>query len=311
MFTRNVLAIDAAGTADRIEQSLRAEVLGALHRKGVVVALSGDLDSAVVATLAVRALGPMRVLGLLLPERGTPPERTARACTLAASLHIETASEDLDAALEGTGYFRRFSAALAKALPGVDLTWRTRLSFPPQTEEGRLNVSLLTAEAPDGTRRSARLSSPVLLELVSVMRLRQRVRAALVAVQAERRHFAVAASPGRFEPAPGLPLELPPAGTLEPTAQLYATQVHALSRYLGLPDDLRAASVWPDPLPLPPEHVDLCLYALNNHLPSEEVAKALGVAPRRVEQTFRVLEAKQRTASCIVGSAPLFDLEEE
>ena len=40
-----------------------------LKRRGVVVALSGGIDSACVAALAVRALGPKRVFGLHMPER--------------------------------------------------------------------------------------------------------------------------------------------------------------------------------------------------------------------------------------------------
>jgi len=39
--------------------------------KGVVLGLSGGLDSSVAATLAVKALGPSRVLGLVLPDRAS------------------------------------------------------------------------------------------------------------------------------------------------------------------------------------------------------------------------------------------------
>lgn len=40
---------------------------------GAVVGISGGLDSAVVAALAARALGPARVLGILMPERDSDP----------------------------------------------------------------------------------------------------------------------------------------------------------------------------------------------------------------------------------------------
>ena len=39
-----------------------------LKRKGVVLGLSGGIDSSAVAALAVRALGKDRVLGLFMPE---------------------------------------------------------------------------------------------------------------------------------------------------------------------------------------------------------------------------------------------------
>lgn len=37
--------------------------------KGVLVGLSGGIDSAVVAVLAVRALGPERVIGVRMPSK--------------------------------------------------------------------------------------------------------------------------------------------------------------------------------------------------------------------------------------------------
>lgn len=41
------------------------------NSKGVVVGLSGGLDSSVAVVLAAKALGPSRVLGLILPEHNT------------------------------------------------------------------------------------------------------------------------------------------------------------------------------------------------------------------------------------------------
>ncbi len=45
------------------------------RRRGALLGLSGGLDSSVVLALAARALGPERVLGLLLPDGTHTPER--------------------------------------------------------------------------------------------------------------------------------------------------------------------------------------------------------------------------------------------
>jgi len=68
------LAIDAAAEAERIAGSLRAQVLKRLRRKGIVVGLSGGVDSSVVAALAVRAFGAANVLGIFMPEQDSDPE---------------------------------------------------------------------------------------------------------------------------------------------------------------------------------------------------------------------------------------------
>ena len=57
-FSADVLRIDAATVAGDLQEFLRDSVLHQLRRKGIVVGLSGGIDSSVVAALAARALGP-------------------------------------------------------------------------------------------------------------------------------------------------------------------------------------------------------------------------------------------------------------
>ena len=69
MFSKDVLAIEPAHVTEQIERAMTAQVVQTLRRRGVVVGLSGGIDSSVSAALAVRAFGPSRVVGLLMPER--------------------------------------------------------------------------------------------------------------------------------------------------------------------------------------------------------------------------------------------------
>jgi NAD+ synthase len=62
------------------------------HRKstGVVVGISGGIDSAVATCLAVKALGPSKVFGLILPDSSVTPKRDIRdAKNLAKNLGIK------------------------------------------------------------------------------------------------------------------------------------------------------------------------------------------------------------------------------
>ncbi|MCI4317919.1 MAG: NAD+ synthase [Thermoplasmata archaeon] len=61
---------------------------GAAGGGGVVVGLSGGIDSALSARLARDALGPSRVLGVLLPDRRFPESLRAETEAYAASLGI-------------------------------------------------------------------------------------------------------------------------------------------------------------------------------------------------------------------------------
>ncbi len=57
-------------------------------RSSVVVGLSGGLDSSVAACLAVRALGPQSVLGLVMPYRSSHPTSAAHAELVLGALGI-------------------------------------------------------------------------------------------------------------------------------------------------------------------------------------------------------------------------------
>ncbi|MFO7618755.1 MAG: NAD+ synthase [Thermoplasmata archaeon] len=63
--------------------------LGISGAKGIVIGMSGGLDSSVAAKLAVDALGAERVLGVLMPESSTPDDCMADARAMAEDWGIE------------------------------------------------------------------------------------------------------------------------------------------------------------------------------------------------------------------------------
>ena len=60
-----------------------------MHREGIVIGLSGGVDSALCAALSVRAIGKNRVLGLLLPDKDSSPQSAEFASRQAEELGIE------------------------------------------------------------------------------------------------------------------------------------------------------------------------------------------------------------------------------
>lgn len=70
------------------------------HFKKVTVGLSGGIDSALVATLAVQALGPERVAAVTMPSRFSSKETHSDAVLLAKNLGIELLDIPIQAAQE-------------------------------------------------------------------------------------------------------------------------------------------------------------------------------------------------------------------
>jgi NAD+ synthase len=77
---------------------------------GVVVGMSGGIDSSVVAALCAKAIGPEKVLGLCLPDEVTSPSDVKHAEDLAKRLGIKFKVIEITPVIE----------ALRKCLPGVD-----------------------------------------------------------------------------------------------------------------------------------------------------------------------------------------------
>jgi NAD+ synthase (glutamine-hydrolysing) len=85
----------------------------------VVIGLSGGIDSSLVATIASDALGPDRVLGVLMPSRFSSEGSVTDAETVAANLGIRTLTVPIEAAHHAfldmlAGPFRGTEAGLAE-----------------------------------------------------------------------------------------------------------------------------------------------------------------------------------------------------
>ena len=82
------LKLDEAAEVAKIAERLRELLRSHLHRRGLIIAISGGVDSAVCAALAVQAVGSERVFGLLLPERDSASESSIRGRMVADQLGI-------------------------------------------------------------------------------------------------------------------------------------------------------------------------------------------------------------------------------
>ncbi len=89
-FDGHILDLNVEQEVNRITDFLRESILQTLHRRGAIVGISGGIDSSVVLALCVRALGPQRVVGILMPERESSPDSAILAQKLADQFGIAT-----------------------------------------------------------------------------------------------------------------------------------------------------------------------------------------------------------------------------
>ncbi|HUX33913.1 MAG TPA: NAD+ synthase [Gemmatimonadaceae bacterium] len=94
------LAIDAALTEQWLVEFLRDEVRQRRYTKALV-GVSGGVDSAVTAYLAVRALGAENVIGVRMPYRTSSPQSSAHGQLVIDALGIEGRTVDISPAVDG------------------------------------------------------------------------------------------------------------------------------------------------------------------------------------------------------------------
>ncbi len=307
MFSRDVLEIDREAVTREIAETVRAQVLGTLKRRGAIVGLSGGIDSSVVAALAVRALGKEKVLGVFMPERDSSGDSLRLGRLLAESLGIETVLEDIAGTVEAAGCYRRQDDAVRTVFPEYGPGYKCKITLPSILESERLNVFQLTIQSPSGETKTSRMGLAAFLLLVAATNLKQRARKMMEYFHADRLNYAVAGTPNRLEYDQGFFVKQGDgAADFKPIAHLYKTQVYALAAHLHVPAEIceRPPTTDTYSMPqtqeefyfaLPYDKMDLCLYGKNHGVPAAEVAPIVGVTAEQVERVYKDIDKKRMT----------------
>jgi NAD+ synthase len=310
------LQLDVAQEVERLTQFLCDGILHKLHRRGAVVGCSGGIDSSVVLALCARALGPERVVALLMPERESSRDSAVFAQALADQLGVATVTEDLTAVLAGAGCYRRRDEAIGRLIPEYAPGWAAKISLPGDLlSQGTLNVFYLTVTSPSGEERRVRLPPSEYLEIVAASNMKQRARMAMLYYHAEARSFAVVGTAPKNEYELGFFVKHGDGGVdISPIQHLFKSQVYQLAKYLGVPDSIVARAPTTDTYPggstqeeffyrLPFDVLDTIWLGHERNVSVEVIATELGLSTRQVEAVVADIQRKKRSTEYLRQSA--------
>ncbi|MBE7451234.1 MAG: NAD(+) synthase [Kofleriaceae bacterium] len=305
-FSKDVLALDLEAEATRIAGELRRIVAHECKRRGLVVALSGGIDSSCVAALAARALGPSKVFGVHMPERDSSDDTLRLSQSVSTTFGFDSTVEILTPILEGFGCYQRRDEAIRMVFPDFGPGWRSKIVLPGLAG-GELNVYSVVVQKPDGTVDRQRLPLKAYLQIVAATNFKQRTRKTLEYYHADRLNYAVTGTPNRLEYDQGFYVKGGDGlADVKPIAHLYKTQVYAMARHLGVPADICDRAPTTDTyslaqgqdefyFSLPYPQMDLALWAKNHGVPPVEAAPVIGLTADQVERVYRDIDQKRAT----------------
>jgi len=300
------LAIDCESESTRIEEFIRKQEK-ALGCSGAVLGLSGGLDSAVVATLAARALGPESVVGLIMPDRVSAPESKRDAVALAQRLGIRWEVHKITPLLRRVGTYGLYSPLL-RLLPRPmleKLVCARERELADSNGEPPFLASLSGGGPPELARGKAYCNS------------KHRARMVLIYFQAEKLNALALGCSNYTEHATGFFVQHgDDTGDIAPLQHLYKTQIFHLAEHLGVPRVIMDKPPSPDLVPgitdeaalgIPYSQLDVVLVGLAAELTQEEIASATGVDDDAVENVrlMRERSERKRNGPVCVGNSSL------
>jgi len=254
-----------------------------LEREGVILGLSGGIDSAVIAALCVRALGPEKTLALIMPEKDSKKEHTKDALNFARELNIEAKFVDITPYLEELGVYKLFP--LDKIL-----------------SSGRLKGAVIRKAYHFYERKTGKLPfleslsgfkdkefNSYLAKGNAYYRAKHRLRMMLLYLYAELENRLVVGAANKSEYKIGFFIKhgCDDATDIMPLLNLYKTQVRELAQYLNIPARIIKKPPSPDVMPgivddeevigISYEKMDLILLALEKGWKLADIVKALGI----------------------------------
>jgi NAD+ synthase len=305
---------------EKLPLFIQETVEDTLKKDGIVIGVSGGVDSALIATLAVEALGPENVYGLLLPEKESNPSSRELAVKLCKKLKIPFGEVPITPMLESFGIYTQKESLLRDLFPRYDPEIHTtNLFLPPGISSGSLlalpSIRLSDNKGSIGTKR---LSAPQYLKLISLQNVKQRTRMIVLYMHAEKMNYVVSGTTNKSELLTGYFVKFGDGGVdLEPIADLYKLQVYKLSEMLNIDKKIISRAPSPDTwshftsdedfyLRMPYDILDQLLYAEEHNLPSEVVMKNTGLNATQMESALKHIHTMKHASQMLQMAPPVY-----
>jgi len=310
IFNLDVLKIDPVQQLEKLSEFIVEQMNVIFRRKGVIVGLSGGIDSACIAAVAVRAIGKEKVVGLVLPETESNPISSEYAIKHAQILGIEHRKIYITPTVDSVVHYKWRDEFIQKLIPEYKPGYKYNITLPTDLlERDTFSFYSLQVQMPDGEIKKKRLNLAGFRTITSFANIKIRARMLHLYAEAERRNLLVIGTTNRTEFILGDFCKYGDGGTdIEPLTYLYKNQIYQLSDYLEIIPEIINRQPSPDTFSLPVSDqefffripfakLDYLLYAWEHEIPINDAANILDISEDAVNRAFKDFTSKYRATA--------------
>lgn len=257
--------------------------LNKLNKKGVVLGLSGGLDSTVCAYLCLKALDRDNILAIFMPDRDSHPNSERDAVLISDILGLELKKINLTPILKHIGIYNLEPAPyLYSLIPRrIREIYTTKKYDNLKGEEDSTFLRIIKNELDTSLGKD-----------VAYYSIKHRLRMILLYYWAEIKNYAVIGCCNKTEKLTGFFIKYgDSASDIDLISHLYKTQVREIAKYLKVPQKIIDKKPAPDIIPgltdefalkMPYEKIDKILYGIENGLNDNEIEDEVKVGLNKI-----------------------------
>tara|TARA_B100001146_G_C16144127_1_gene418113 strand:+ start:119 stop:1099 length:981 start_codon:yes stop_codon:yes gene_type:complete len=308
-FNKDILQIkDIQSVVKSLQDFIREQVFENFTKRGIIIGISGGIDSAVAAKLCCDAIGKENVFGLILPEKESNSQSEMLAERLCNQLGISHRVIDISRILQNYGVYTDREKIVSKNFPDFNESCKYRLIFNENFDNDGLNIPYLEVLDQSNKVHKIKISLDDYRIITGATNIKHRIRMTQLYYHAESQNYLVCGTTNKAEFQQGYFVKYGDGGVdIEPLANLFKMQVYQLAKFLNIPSEIIERKASPDTwsfdvsdeeffFSLPYEIIDLMLYAKEKSVPLDEICHVLNLKEEQVKRIFQSQERKRKAS---------------
>ncbi len=276
------------GVANKIIEFIKEQVKS-FNREGIVLGISGGIDSALGAYLASKAVGSEHILSLFLPERDSSPQSRKDAELVAEELNLDLKTFDISPLLKSIGVYKLMPSPLFVPRKIQERYARKKYQELQTSQETTFLKNL------KGGRESEKLKRGI-----AYHRIKHRLRMIIWYYYGELSNYLIIGNCNKTEKLTGYFVKYGDSGSdVDPITPLFKTQVRELAEFLGVPKQIINKAPSPDLVPgitdeyalqITYEKLDQILFGLIKNIGKKEIMEQARISKEEIEYVEKLMQ---------------------